>query len=80
MVYTSIIHHIVYLRDIINIYNTSELTPYRPLRAERFFIDPRYEWSILLGVQIFKPCQADFLLVRKKSARGKLWQNPRDEL
>jgi len=29
MVYTSIIHRIVYSRDIINIYNTLELIPYR---------------------------------------------------
>ena len=44
-----------------------------------FFIDPRYEWSIFSGPG-FQTLPSQLLIGSKNVARGKLWQNPRDEL
>ena len=36
------------------------LNPVRPVTGLVGMIDPRYEWSILSGAQIFKPRQSSF--------------------
>jgi len=43
------------------------------------FIDPRYEWSIFSGPRI-QTLPSWLLIGLKNIARGKSWQNPRDEL
>jgi hypothetical protein len=52
-----------------------------PLFFIRVLIDPRYEWSIYSGwgVLEFKLPPSQLLIGWKNIARGKLWQNPRDE-
>ena len=44
-----------------------------------YIFDPRYEWSIFSGPR-FQTLPSRLLIGSKNVARGKLWQNPRDEL